>query len=172
MRYATNFLTKHSERLMTMIFFGCLFTVLGYFAPRIYLEFLDKRDYIEIKQPVSPEFSSYKRGEKIGLIINRRSFVNAAVSQQAKLVHVNGALVTRQLDDRYTSKQVAIENTNGEWVVVKTDGTRIPCDAMPGRSFIQVIFQYTVGGIPKNYNYITSVFEITKEQDPSCEVAK
>lgn len=167
-----SFVAQAKMQLPKMIIMACFFSIVGYYIPKIYLEFLDKKDYIEIRQPVSPEFPSYNRGEKIGLIINRRSFINTVVAQQAKLVHVNGALITRQLDARYVSKDIAIENTKGEWVAIKTDGTYIPCDAIPGRTFIQVVFQYSVDGIAKNYNYVTEVFQVNEKQDPSCQVAR
>lgn len=161
-------LEQHSERLVTIMVFAIAFSVIGYYVPRTYFEFFDARDYVEIRQPVSPEFPTYNRGEKIGLIINRRSFINTEVIQTGKIVHVNGALQTKQLDERYYSKKIAIENTKGQWVVIKTDGVRIPCDAAAGSNFIQFVFQYPVNGIPKTYSYITEVFNVTDTLDPFC----
>lgn len=165
----THLIKNHSERLLWMTLFTSLFAILGYFIPKTYFEFIDTRDYIEIKQPVSPEFTTYKRGQRIDLILNRRSFVNAEVTQSAKIVHVNGALVTRQLNDQQSPRRVLVENTRGEWVTIKTSGIYIPCDAIPGRSFVQALLTYEVNGVSRNYNYISSIFEISNEKELSCD---
>jgi hypothetical protein len=162
------FVTHNVDRLLYVFLFAITFSVAGYYLPKIYHEFLDKTEYITIKQPVSTEFTEYKRGDSVGLILSRRALVDVAAEQSIKIVHVNGNIIATQLGDRDAPRVVVVEKTN-DYVTVKTNTLFIPCNAIPGRNFIQAIFSYEVGGVSKTYTYISDVFTVLEEKAERCE---
>ena len=162
------FIDQHFERVAYMAIFATAFTVIGYFVPKIYLTYLDKTEHVQIRQPVSTEFQEYKRGEKIGLVLNRKSLINVTVRQSAKIVHINGAMVTTQLGGNDSPKEITM-NKSADYEVVQTNSLFVPCDAAPGRNFMQIVFTYSVDGVEKTYTYVSQVFQVLDDKMDRCD---
>lgn len=162
-----NIIDRHLERAIYMAVFAVAFSVIGYFVPKTYFEFIDKTEYIQIRQPVSTEFTEYKRGDNLGLIINRKSYINTTVTQHAKIVHVNGRTISTQLKDADYPQNLVIEKSD-DYIVTKTNTLFVPCDAVPGRNFMQIMFTYKVNGVEKSYTYISEVFEVLDDKSDRC----
>jgi hypothetical protein len=157
------------ERIAAMSLFAMAFTVVGYFLPIIYTQHLDRTEYIHIEQPVSTQFTEYKRGDNIGLILNHRILTDLLVHQDTKIVHINGDAVSTQLCSTDSPKSMFLSGTNGVRSVIKTNEIYVPCDALVGRNYIQVLFTYNVRGVDKTYTYISDVFEVLDEDSVRCQ---
>jgi hypothetical protein len=156
------------ERLVYMALFSATFSIVGYFLPKVYFQYIDKTEYINIKQPVSSEFTEYKVGDNAGLIISTKSKADMAVKQSAKIVHVNGQQVSTQLSDGDTPDTIVLEKTK-DYVVRKTNSLYIPCNAIPGTNYFQVIFEYEINGVDKTYSYISNTFQVLDEKSDRCK---
>ena len=157
------------ERAVCVSIFAIAFTIVGYFTPLLYTKFVDKKEYISIHQPVSTELAQYKRGDNLGLIIKKNVLMDISAKQVAKIVHVNGTNIATQLSNLYSPKEILLSNTNGTYAVVKTNTVHVPCNAIPGSNFMQVMFTYDVNGIEKTYSYISEVFEVLDEDSEMCQ---
>lgn len=160
--------TLFLERLVYMALFSATFSIVGYFVPKIYYQYLDPTEYIHIKQPVSTEVSEYKKGDNAGLILSTRSKINVSVEQTAKLIHINGNQVATQLSDADTPDVIVLEKTN-DYVIRKTNSLYIPCNAITGTNFFQVNFTYELNGVKKTYSYISDTFRVSDEKSDRCK---
>lgn len=160
--------TLFLERLVYMALFSATFSIVGYFVPKIYYQYLDQTEYIHIKQPVSTEVSEYKKGENAGLLISTKSKINVSVEQTAKLIHINGNQVATQLSDADTPDVIVLEKTE-DYVIRKTNSLYIPCNALTGTNFFQVNFTYELNGVKKTYSYISDTFRVLDEKSDRCK---
>lgn len=163
-----NYLKKEIDRVFYVVFFACAFSVLGYFIPEIYYHHIDRNTYFEIRQPVSVEYEQYRRGDPITFIINRRSDFDMNLTLSSEIVHVNGDFTVHQLEDHESPRYIAAESTDGKYQMFKSSSYTIPCDAMGGRNLIRVVAEYEVRGVPKNYAFLTEIFEVSGE-NPDCK---
>ena len=156
------------ERIAYMMLFAMAFSVIGYFVPKFYYEFLDKTTYFSIEQPVPSEYETYRRGDYISLILTVRSLVDITATQSASLIHVNGDAVAIQLSREESPEIVTVRKTGEVSRVIKTHTIRLPCHALDGRNFIQVVFTYSVNGVEKTYPYVSDIFNIEGANDGLC----
>ena len=164
-----NIIDSNLERLATIAIFAIMFSVLGYFIPILYLRYFDKTEYVKIHQPVSSELLEYKRGDNLGLILNRKIVLDTIVKQNAKIVHVNGNTITTQLSHDDSPPEIYLSDTKGEFEVTKTNTLFVPCNAVPGRNYIQVFFTYNIKNVEKTYSYISEVFTVLDEDSERCK---
>ena len=159
----------HWERFLFTLIFATSFSVLGYFVPSIYKNYLDTTEYIEIRQPVPLEKEEYARGENTAFIINRKNLTNARAEISAELIHVNGEEQVLTLQGGDLVKEGVLNSTEGEYRVVIGRNYYVPCEALPGRNFFRVLLNYKIDGVEKGYTYITQVFTVTEDVDPRCK---
>jgi len=164
-----NIIDSNLERVAAMALFATTFVVVGYLLPILYTQYLDDTKYVEIAQPVSTEYQEYKRGDNLGLILKRSVLITASAKQTTKIVHVNGETVSTQLGQDDSPRNVLLTATNNETAVTKTNTLYVPCSAIPGSNYMEVLFTYNIRGVEKTYSYISEVFQVLDEDSERCQ---
>lgn len=140
------------------IVFAMFFTVIGTLAPNFYHKYLDNREYIHFKQPISFARSVYNACEKIPAIVTWHSEIEGKVETDTRMVRTNE-------DGSFTPvKQYKGESfvtvTPKEGVVYSLPFT-IPCDLPAGTYFFEGIYTYHVDGIIRHYKFTTDPITIS-----------
>lgn len=155
-------LVHHSKnQVWYIIFFISVFTLLGYYLPKIYLDYIDKTEYLRFDSPISTDKKTYKPCEKIILLATRYSLVATKVTNVMTIVKDNedgsyvkkpGPVLHYTIDRAPAGKLISAE-------------FKLPCDLSAGTYFYEGVNTYKVKGSEKTQYYTSSQFNIINETD-------
>lgn len=144
-----------------------LFIILGYYSPRLYIEYLDKTDYVTITQPVPLEKGTYRQCDTVNLLAN----INAKLTTTAR--------VSIQLIDASDKNLKPLQTFEGRYVFIEGRSLEIgevylgafdpSCNRKPGIYLFRGVITYEYKGSMRSYSYITSTFRLLPKDYPPTE---
>lgn len=144
------------ERVYYALIGLVIFSVAGYYIPKIYYEYLDTRDYYTVKQPVGTDKKEYKPCEYVTLLLDRKSTIKLQGHAVTELIKIENGDAHRKktLKTTYISIDAADRN-----VIIAHE---IPCQTSDGVYFISTNIEYQFRGATKNYTWITGPFNVKR----------
>lgn len=143
-----------TDRYLWAIVFGLAFVIMGYFAPRIYYEYIDSTNYITVKQPVGTNKKIYQPCEEITFVLERNSMIDSTVVGQYELILVKADSnydIVREYNDTF------IVNKDARTI---TQRYKIPCQLEPGTYFIRGLYIYNFHDVQHQYPIVTDLFTV------------
>lgn len=145
----------HPTRFFFALIFATIFVVLGYFTPRLYLQYIDTTEYYSVEKPVLVDKHIYKPCDTINTTFVRTSLVEGTA---------HGTVQLFLIDENEITKIKPL--FDGNIVIMRTNKKTIhtsyilPCDIKNGSYYIQAIVKYQIQGIQKIYSWSTETFVI------------
>lgn len=148
-----HFMVHLKSSFFSIVFFACLFSLLGYFIPKAYFTWFDKTVYYTIKVPIEVEKEVYKSGDIVTVKIERNALIDTQGISIRELILVN----------QNGNNEVFKYNTNlainvGKEIVYVD--WLLPPNIKNGVYFFQGIVSYPVRGITKFTSFCTEKFEV------------
>lgn len=151
------------DYLLHIVIFSAAFMVIGYYLPKIYIQYFDKRVYYEITNPITVEKKVNNKCEFIDAYINRRALVPIKGSsvRQLTLIRVDGKY------QRIANFETPVQADIGETTMIVH--WLLPCDIPIGTYFFEGTLEYKVYDITRYTHFYTENFIV---QSTSSAVIK
>ncbi len=152
------------DYMLHMVLFGMAFIVLGYYIPKIYYAYFDKKVYYEITNPVIVEQKINHQCNYVDAYIHRKVLapMKGNSVRQLTLIRENDGL-----KQRIRSFSTDIQADIGEATMVVH--WQLPCDIPVGTYFFEGTVEYKVFENTKYTHFFTENF-IVKEATPSSKL--
>lgn len=146
--------TFHLNRLIYIVIFALLFSLLGTTIPNTYYRYFDKTDYVSVRQPARVDKMLYQPCDTAITQVVRTSLidVHGDIISYVVLVDGNNLSIRKLYEGR-----VGIENSKDEIFIFKF---KLPCDLSDGSYYIQAVIQYRFKSVEKAYSWKTFVFQV------------
>jgi hypothetical protein len=128
-----------------------MFILVGYYLPKIYVEYFDTTKYYEITIPIIIEKNIYKPCEKIRWIMHRKALINMDAMATTELVLMKG-------NEEVYREQTPLILEKGEYDVSMSQ--KLPCDLEDGDYFFRGIVTYHIDDSTKRFVYYTNTFNV------------
>lgn len=143
-----------------MLFFCMFFAVMGWFLPRIYLQYFDKTEYYKVKSPAQIVQKIYKPCDTVPVTIRRTVLIDLRA-------HSTINLILKSDDGKIKygqgSRELIITKTNGEepitalWKIKDEEGG---CNIPNGIYYYDALVEYQIQGITKQTFFTTDTFVV------------
>lgn len=157
------------QRVLFAFLGFALFSVVGYYAPRAYLQYYDDTHYIDVPQLVTFDRKVYSAGE------TQRAKLTLKINVDSDIV-LKSRLMLILLDNQFeVVKQSEVES----FVVAKDEpqtfllDAPLPCDLVDGNYLYRGEVVYVVRGVEKRTVFDTDVFTVMNNRaSDSAQIAK
>ncbi len=149
------FRNRFRQQIISIVVFATLFTVLGYFVPRFYFQYLDHTEYYHIDSPIEMPNSPYKScNPSVPITLHRTA-----------LVDLYGKSVINLFLIREGNKNKVSEGTR-EMVISKGESDittywPIPCGIISGNYYYDGVVNYQLNGVDRQAFFSTETFVVT-----------
>lgn len=154
------FTPEGQARFFYIILFSALFTIIGYFFPRLYLQRFDKTHYIDIAEIVSFDRKVYAPCDTAIAYIKANLQVDSEVVTRSRLMKV-------ETEKRPPNNFKIIKTTENKGFVKRQPEPQaysvdypIPCNIEDGVYLFRAETSYKVGGVDKTETFETALFTI------------
>lgn len=156
-------MTKHLNRFTNsvliqsywILLFAILFLILGMNIPRLYIKYLDHREYFVIEMPLTTDKPQYKPCEQINIVSKRHADLDLYVHVHLELIHIKDEKFHRVEIQEFT-KTV----NQGEEVTLNV--FKLPCNIESGLYFYRGTTSYKIQGVDKYFNFISDNFTVRR----------
>lgn len=154
-----------AERTYHMIIFAVVFLMAGLIIPHIYYEYLDRRQYITVEQPVTYNKKAFKPCETAVAVIKYTAVQDLALKSRVRVYKVEpegNRIILEVPPTGQTPTETFVKKTpiTGDKIVTRS---QVPCDYEPGTYFYEAFLTYEVRGALHHYSYISTQVEIVEE---------
>lgn len=150
----------HPGKLASAFIGAALFSVIGYYAPRIHLQYFDNKNYIEFVEPISFDRKIYPPCDTAKALIKARFDVDTPVETSSRLMRVedaDGGRNTYKIIRSTNSKNFVKAQKEVQTFIVDY---KIDCGLEEGVYFFRGDVIYYIKGVQKNYTFDTTPFTI------------
>lgn len=148
------------QRLLWMLVWSAILIILGYFIPRLYIQYIDPREYIHILQDISFDRKVYAPCDTATAKVTAQLDVNSAVETNTRMMKVQ---TDRQPPDNFQ----IISNSHSKGFVIAqptpqvyTVDYPIACDLPDGVYMWRAETTYKVSGIEKVEPFQTTLITV------------
>jgi len=162
MAFLINALGSFRSRFLYILIFTTIFVVIGYFAPRLLIQYGNKK-YIEFVEPITFDRQLYNRCDTLKSVLKIYSEVDTKVLSHSRLLRIENKgfnPVWTKTEDTFISK------TEPTSRYLQTD-YKLPCetvDLKAGVYFYEGQYDYKVQGVDKVYKFISTQFTVIDEE--------
>lgn len=126
---------------------------MGYYLPRIYLTYFDKREYFKMELPMTVEKKVYKPCEHVTFIAKRTSEADLLINIHSEFVKSNeGALNSVYSEERTRTIRKGEQLATIEYM--------IPCYFKDGVYFTSGTISYEIQGVRKYFFFLSDSFTV------------
>lgn len=157
-----HFTNKVKQQFKYMLFFCMFFSVMGYFAPRIYLQYFDKTRYYKVSSPAKVLQKTYKPCEVVPVYIKRTVLTDLHAESTINLVLKSDDGKVKYGQGK---RDLIITKTKGEelittfWPIRDESGK---CNVPDGIFYFDAVVEYPIQGIIKQEFFTTETFIVKK----------
>jgi hypothetical protein len=151
----------HPTRLFYTILFFALFSILGYFIPRLWIQY-GGVEYYKVEQPVPVNQDTYRPCDTIVATVVRTSLVNVSAHSTVQIYLVNAKTLAKF--DPIFDGNVIIEKSDHQTYYISH---ALPCTLPDGQYYLQSLVKFPLLGIEKTYLWKTDAFTVDKNFDPN-----
>lgn len=154
----------HPNRFLYALIFAGLFSMVGYFVPKIYLQYFDTKNYITFTQPVTFNRKIVHKCDTVIATTRVKSLVSSKTELQTKIVRIYKDGSLKGVFQYPKSDSFTV--TTGEEGKLYTIPIRLPCDKVnfePGVYIFEAVLFYRVGGVEKTYDIVSDQLTIVSE---------
>lgn len=138
-----------------MLFFTMFFVVIGYYVPRLWLEYIDPREYFKMELPLAVDGTEHKPCDAV-------KFLSKRTAETDLYIHIHTDF-SRSADmglETVYSEDRTRTVPKGEGVVITSYS--LPCDIPEGTYLIKGTVSYEVQGVKRYYYFISDTFEVRR----------
>ena len=152
------------DYLMHILGFAAFFMIIGYYLPKIYIQYFDKRVYYEITNPITVEKKVNYSCNYVDAYIHRKALVPIKGSsvRQLTLIRIDGKY------QRIANFETPVQAEVGEATVIAH--WQIPCDIPLGTYFFEGTLKYKVYDINRYTHFYTENFDIVATSSPKLKI--
>ena len=146
---------KVLDYLMHMVIFAAAFTIIGFYAPKIYLHNFDKTEYYKVVLPVKIEHKTYYPGDYVDIYFERTALIPIRGQSTIVLTLVNDKGVRERMsyEVREVIADVGTAPVIAHWVLPMTISHY-------GVYFFDGVLTYPIDGTTRSYHFYTEKFNI------------
>lgn len=152
------------EKLLYMFLFGAIFTLMGYFIPRIYFEYYDRTVYWKVIGQVRTDKNVYQAGERVHIFFVRESNITQKSTLISELLCADNELYTTV--DTYARENFIVSQGIGE-VNIYLDlpssevlSQRMHKDQGQAVCYYDRVVAFEAGKVKRLYQYKTEQFVV------------
>lgn len=155
------------QRFFYMLLFASIFSIIGYFLPKVYLQYFDKTPYVDVIETVSFDKKVYAPCDTAVAKLKVKLSIDSKTQTSTRLLKI---LTDKQPPDNFQ----IIDSTNSENFVIAQPEVQtyfidypIPCNLPDGAYLFRAEIRYWVNGVEKNEPFETALFSIDSKMTPT-----
>lgn len=156
----SDFIRKHEvlDYIVHMAIFAAAFSIIGYYAPKIYMNYFDKTEYYKVKLPVKTEHKIYHACDFVDVYFEREALIPIKGASVIALTLIN----EKGFRERVHSEERQMVAEPGKSTVITH--WSIPCDIKHyGKYFYEGVLMYPIDGTTRTYHFYTDKFEVATD---------
>lgn len=156
------------DTLLHMAMGAAIFSLLGFYVPKIYFTYFDNQVYYKINNPITVEQKTNIQCSYIDAYIHREALIDikGSSTKQLTLIRVDKAGLRERIASYYTD----IQAEAGESTVIAH--WKLPCDIPNGTYIFEGVAEYMVRDIRKTTRFYTERFEVVASSSAQTNNAK
>lgn len=163
MMHISLFFRRMKDQAFYMIFFAAMFSIIGYYVPRIYAQYFDRTVYFSFQNPLAIDKAKYTPCERITMFIKRQALLTVPAVSVKNLYLVKDEGNVRRVDSFKTHIIIFKEDSNPK------SSWNLPCNVEPGLYYYQGLISFeNQYGFKKTAEFHTKRFNI--EATPSATI--